>query len=88
MNTRTNKYKNKQTNKADRGQPEQADESGRPPPSLGLKLEHPHMHLQVQNGRALRVVKSRWTIGESQESGEGGQGSDRLQAVVPPVVGS
>ena len=46
------------------------------------------MHLQVQDGWALRVVKSRWTIGESQESGEGGQGSDRLQAVVPPVVGS
>ena len=44
------------------------------------------MHLQVENGRPLRVVKSRRTIDESKESGEGGQGSNRLQAVVPPVV--
>ena len=53
-----------------------------------MQLETSHVHLQVEDGRALWMVESSRPVDEREQGRDGGEGGDRLQPMVPPVVGS
>ena len=52
-----------------------------------MHLETSHVHLQVEDGRPLWMVESSRPVDEREQGGDGGEGGDRLQGVVPAVVG-
>ena len=52
-----------------------------------MQLETSHVHLQVEDGRALWMVEGSRPVDQREQGRDGGEGGDRLQAVVPPVVG-